>query len=49
LRKNIAVSLLLLTFKLSDSGGPAVVDVRDGPTIPSTTVISDANSVTAVQ
>ncbi len=47
---NIAVlsTLLLLTFLLSDSDGPAAVDIHDVPIVPSATVISDVNCAPAV-
>ncbi len=41
-------SLLLLTFLLSDSDGPAAVDIHDVPIAPAAAVISDINSVPAV-
>ncbi len=37
--------LLLLTFLLSDAGGPAAVDIHDVPIFPATAVISDVKSV----
>ncbi len=46
---NIAVfsTDLLLTFLLSDSGGPAAVDILDVPFVPAAAVTSDVNSVPA--
>jgi hypothetical protein len=41
----LMVSLLLLTFLLSDSGGPAAVDIYDVPIVPVAAVILDVNSV----
>jgi hypothetical protein len=38
----------LLTFLLSDSGGPAAVDIHDVPIVPAATVISDVNCAPAV-
>ncbi len=38
-------SLLLLTFLLSDPGGPAAVDIYDVPLVPAAAVIPDVNSV----
>jgi hypothetical protein len=38
-------SLLLLTFLLCDSGGPAAVDINDVPLVPTAAVIHDVNSV----
>jgi hypothetical protein len=37
----LLASLLLLTFLLSDSGGPAAVDTHDVPFVPAAAVISD--------
>jgi hypothetical protein len=34
----------LLTLLLSDSGGPAAVDIHDVPIVPADAVISDVNS-----
>jgi hypothetical protein len=47
---NIAVfsTVLLLTFLLSDSGGPAAVDIHDVPIVPAAVVTSDVNCVPAV-
>ncbi len=39
---------MLLTFLLSDSGGPAAVDTHDVPIVPAAAVISDFNSVPPV-
>ncbi len=41
----LVVSLLLLTFLLSVSGGPAAVDIYDVPIVPVAAVIPDVNSV----
>jgi hypothetical protein len=43
----LLASLLLLTFLLSDSGGPAAVD-NDVPIVPAAAVISDFKSVPPV-
>jgi hypothetical protein len=40
----LLASLLLLTLPLSDSGGPAVVDIHDVPIVPADTVIADVTA-----
>jgi hypothetical protein len=47
---NIAVfsTVILLTFLLSDSGGPSDVDIHDVPIVPAAPVISNVNCVSAV-
>jgi hypothetical protein len=44
----LLASLLLLNFLLSQSGGPAAVDIHDIPIVPAAAVISDIIGVTAV-
>jgi hypothetical protein len=41
----LVISLLLLTFLLSDSGSPAAVDIYDVPIVPVAAVIPDVYSV----
>jgi hypothetical protein len=45
---NVAVFSFVADFLLSDSDGPAAVDIHDVPIVPDAAVISDVNSVPAV-